>query len=64
MAIAPGGRRAAAIAAVLFAAAGCAGQLPPPASISPDGYDVEAAREQARTFATIATGNSWGNYGE
>lgn len=44
-----------------FLLAACVGAPPAPATGSPD---PEAAREQARTFATIATQDTWGNYGE
>ena len=48
---------------VLFAAlmgAACSG----PATIGSGAPDATAAADQARTFATYATANGWGNYGE
>lgn len=49
------------VAAAAILGAACAGA---PATIGRDAPDVAAAAEQARTFATYATPNGWGNYGE
>ena len=46
-----------------LALAGCAG-APPSGPDQRSTPNPEAAAQQARTFATIATTNSWGNYGE
>lgn len=51
---------------MLFAAAACTSGAPGTPSSSPTtaAYDAQAAADQARTFRTIATPDSWGNYGE
>jgi putative spermidine/putrescine transport system substrate-binding protein len=45
--------------AVILIVAGCGAQVP-----SATGIDLERARDQARTFRTLATPDQWGNYGE
>lgn len=56
----------AALAAVLLTVAACT--TGPRATLAPSpttaAYDTQAAANQARTFHTIATPDSWGNYGE
>src|SRR5688500_18871424 len=49
------------VAAVALLGVACAGA---PATIGPGAPDAAAAADQARTFVTYATPNSWGNYGE
>jgi putative spermidine/putrescine transport system substrate-binding protein len=55
-----------ALVALVLVAVACSGA--PAASVAPTSggaaYDIAAAREQARTFHTLATPNHFGNYGE
>ena len=55
-----------AITAVMLVAVGCSAA--PAASVAPSqaaaAFDIAAAREQANSFHTIATSNTYGNYGE
>jgi putative spermidine/putrescine transport system substrate-binding protein len=53
-------RRALLVAFVGLAGAACGAA----ATIGPGAPDAAAAADQARTFATYATPNGWGNYGE
>lgn len=55
-----------ALLVVIVLVAGCsAGAAASPTGVpAVTGYDRTAAAEQARTFATIATSNPYGNYGE
>lgn len=55
--------RAAAVVVVALLATAC-GSTPPAATGSPGAIDNAAAADQARTFHTIATSNTYGNYGE
>jgi putative spermidine/putrescine transport system substrate-binding protein len=55
--------RTAALIAVASLAAACS-SAPPEAGGSPGQINTTAAAQQARTFHTIATNNSYGNYGE
>lgn len=56
----------AALAAVFLVVVACSpgGPSGSPNSTLGAGYDAQAAAEQARTFATIATPNHYGNYGQ